>query len=309
MSTNNIAVIITCFNRKDKTVACLTHLFKACNSYNLIHTKSPIQLSIYLTDDGCTDGTPEAVEQICVGQDLHIIQGNGQCYWAGGMRLAWKEALKKQDLWDFYLLLNDDTTVFNNLFEELHATHQYSLSTYNKPGMYSGITCDVTNHNIITYGGKKIKDTMAKTAIDPIGENACPQAVDLTNANILLISKSVVDEIGIFHEGYIHGSADYDYSFQAKKHKIPVLLTSKICGSCEFDHISERDEIRKLSKMSLHERINYVNMPTHSDKDYFTYIKRNYPRKFIGCWILHKLRIISPTLYQTINNIRGVKGY
>lgn len=305
----NIATIITCFNRKDKTVDCLNSLFMACSYYNQNHSQTSIKLSIYLTNDGCTDGTPEAVDQICVGQDLHMIQGNGQCYWAGGMRLAWKEALKKQDLWDFYLLLNDDTTVFNNLFEELFATHQYSLSTYNKPGMYSGITCDVANHNIITYGGKKTKDTMAKTAIDSIGENACPQAVDLTNANILLISKSVVDEIGIFHEGYIHGSADYDYSLQANKHKIPVLLTSKICGSCEFDHISERDEIRKLSKMSLHERINYVNMPTHSDKDYFTYIKRNYPRKFIGCWILHKLRIISPTLYQTINNIRGVKGY
>lgn len=305
----NIAVIITCFNRKIKTVACLDKLFEACDMYNKWHSATLLDLSIFLTDDGCTDGTSEAVLKKSLGRKIKIIKGSGKCYWAGGMRLAWKEALKEKGNWDFYLLLNDDTIVFNNLFEELLSTHQYSLSTYNKAGIYSGITCDIANPKIITYGGKKAKDTITKTAIQPIGENEFPQAIDLTNANILLVSNTVVEQIGIFYEGYIHSSADYDYSLQASKHKIPVLLTSKVCGACEFDHISEKDEISKLAKMSLHDRINYVNMPTHCDKDYFTYIKRNYPHKFIGCWLLHKIRIISPTLYQKINKIRGIKGY
>ena len=69
----NIATIITCFNRKDKTVDCLNSLFMACSYYNQNHSQTSIKLSIYLTNDGCTDGTPEAVEQICVGQDLHMI--------------------------------------------------------------------------------------------------------------------------------------------------------------------------------------------------------------------------------------------
>ena len=60
----NIAVIITCFNRKAKTIECLKHLLKAYNSYNYTHIESPIKLTIYLTDDGCTDGTADAVRNI-----------------------------------------------------------------------------------------------------------------------------------------------------------------------------------------------------------------------------------------------------
>ena len=86
----SIAVILTCFNRKEKTVQCLRHLFAAASQYNTGHADGEeVHLSIFLTDDGCTDGTADAVKEECEGQELHIIQGDGKCYWAGGMRLAW----------------------------------------------------------------------------------------------------------------------------------------------------------------------------------------------------------------------------
>lgn len=47
--------------------------------------------------------------------------------------------------------------------------------------------------------------------------------VDLTNANILLVPKVVVDKIGIFYEGYKHGRANNDYSLLARRKGIPVL--------------------------------------------------------------------------------------
>lgn len=305
MSTNNIAVIITCFNRKDKTVACLTHLFKAYNSYNLIHTKSPIQLSIYLTDDGCTDGTADAVRSICEGYDLHIIQGNGQCYWAGGMRLAWKEALKKQAYWDFYLLLNDDTMVCSNVFEQLFFAHDYAIATYHKPGLYSGIICDINNPNKITYGGENINENI-KVHEHRMQPQETPTMVDRTNANILLVSKEIVNDIGIFNNGFIHGCADYDYSMQARKNKYPVLITHKICGACENDHLSRKDEIHKLGAMSLCQRLRFLKNPVNSDHDYFLYIKRNMPHKFVISWILRKIRIFIPKLYEMICSYRGL---
>lgn len=57
-----IATIITCFNRKDKTTSCLAHLFEATKNYNIQHSQLPIELAIFLTDDGCTDGTAYAVK-------------------------------------------------------------------------------------------------------------------------------------------------------------------------------------------------------------------------------------------------------
>lgn len=173
---------------------------------------------------------------------------------------------------------NDDTVVFNNLFEELYSAHHYAIKHFGKGGLYSGITCDSKNPEIITYGGKNIGKSNIKNDIKTVGESDKPQAVKLTNANILMIEKNVVETISIFNEGFIHSAADYDYSLNAHKHGFPVLLTARVCGICDDDHLSEKDEIIMLSNKTLKERIAYVNAPTHCDADYFTYIKRNFPK-------------------------------
>lgn len=303
-----IATILTCFNRKEKTINCLKNLFEACDNYNIHHKQSPIAVSIYLTDDGCTDGTADAVREICHGKDLHIIQGNGQCYWAGGMRLAWTEALKKKGNWDFYLLLNDDTLVFPNVFEELFSTHQYALNIYKEPGLYSGITCDIKDKSHITYGGEKfVSNAQGKSYTTRPSHT--PQIVDKANANIMLISHNVVEKIGIFYKGYIHGCADYDYSMTAKKNKFPTLITANVCGECEYDHMSGLEEITQLIKMNYQQRKKYVLFPTHSDKDYLLFVKRQTPKRYIFCWLLRKIRIIHPKLYLKISKLRKMKGY
>lgn len=306
--TIKIATIITCFNRKNKTISSLTHLFNAEKKYNTQHTQNSIELSIFLTDDGCTDGTADAVSAICTGKNIHIIQGNGNCYWAGGMRLAWKEALKAEKDWDFYLLLNDDTLVSMSVFDELFATHAYSLKTYGKPGLYSGIVCDTNDENRITYGGEKFHSNAQGKSYN-INPSKTPQEVDMTNANILLVDKNIVKKIGIFYDGYIHGCADYDYSMMAKKNHFPTLTTAKVCGKCEYDHLSGLSEIQKLISMNLKQRKEYVYHPTHSDKDYLLFVRRHTPKRYIFCWILRKIRIISPKLYLKICLLRKMEGY
>ena len=140
----NIAVIITCYNRKAKTLACLDRLFHAQE------VQGDVELSVFLTDDGCTDGTADAVRTTFAGKDIHILQGNGQLYWAGGMLLAWKAAMSQSKEWDFYLLLNDDTFVMEGVFKELFSTHEHSLRTFGKAGIYSGVTCDPHDPQRIT---------------------------------------------------------------------------------------------------------------------------------------------------------------
>ena len=39
--------------------------------------------------------------------NVNLIQGNGKLFWAGGMRLGWRTALKSKE-YDAFLLLNDD---------------------------------------------------------------------------------------------------------------------------------------------------------------------------------------------------------
>ena len=47
-----IAVIITYHNRKSKTLQCLKQLFDVVETYT-----TNIDLKVFLTDDGSTDGT------------------------------------------------------------------------------------------------------------------------------------------------------------------------------------------------------------------------------------------------------------
>ena len=81
-----IAVLLTVHNRKAKTLECLQRLY----------AQQPLegyQVNVYLTDDGCTDGTPEAVRQQF--PQVHIIHGDGNLFWNRGMYTAWQEAAKK----------------------------------------------------------------------------------------------------------------------------------------------------------------------------------------------------------------------
>ena len=92
-----IAAIITCHNRKDKTLACLKSLLQIAPT-----------IDVYLTDDGSTDGTSEAVRQQC--PQVQIIQGDGNLFWSRGMYIAWKEAVKSD--YEYYLWLNDDVVLY-----------------------------------------------------------------------------------------------------------------------------------------------------------------------------------------------------
>lgn len=299
-----IATILTCYNRKNKTVRCLKELFRALDAYNHVHTDGEIDLSIYLTDDASTDGTVDAVAEVCRGRDYHLCQGDGSCYWAGGMRLAWGEAQKRHGDWDFYLLLNDDTTVMDNVFDQLMECHEHALKEHGIPGVYSGCTCDERNPNVITYSGDVMNpQTKGWNRLNPNGK---PQMVDMTNANILLVASQVVDTIGIFHEGYIHGAADQDYGMMARRAGIPVLITACTCGYCEYDHTDEKDVCMNLMKMSLQERRRYIYHPTHSDRDYLLFIKRNMPKRYLISSILRTIRLYAPSIYFRICKLRGI---
>ena len=295
----HIAAILTCFNRKEKTLSCLRHL------YHALSQDDTTALTVYLTDDGCTDGTAEAVRNQFPDKDIHILQGTGSLYWAGGMIFAWKEALKQRDAYDFYLLLNDDSFVKDNVFKELYAAHAFSLQTYGMAGIYSGVTCDPNDESLITYGGG-VYENASRSKIRELKPTGQPQMVDKTNANILLVSRQVVDSVGIFYDGYIHSGPDFDYSLVVRKAGFPALITANVCGTCEFDHTSDADICEKLRHMTLKERIAYLENPLHREHDYLVFVKRHNPKKYPVTWMLHKIRRYCPSIYLFINRRRGL---
>ena len=297
------AVLLTCHNRREKTLECLRALYQSLAYYDRTHTNT-IELVVYLTDDGCTDGTANAIKKEFSDKPIHILHGTGSLYWAGGMRLAWNEALKKHAEWDFYLLLNDDTTLMPYALSELIATHEYSIKMYGKAGLYSGVTCSSTDSNVITYGGNIWINRFLGLSQRIVNE-VTPRLCDFTNANILLVAKVVVYKLGIFYSGYTHGCADYDYSIQATKKQIPVLLTSRVCGKCDDDHDSAEVVKQKILAMNLRVRIKYFKHPLRSNKDYLRYILRNTPSRYPFVLLGRLLNVYCPFLYYMLDIVRG----
>ena len=99
-SGKKLAVLMTCHNRREKTLRSLAALFSAL-------PEAELDVSVHLVDDGSSDGTGDAVRQAY--PSVSVITGDGTLFWNRGMRTAWEDALKKDA--DFYLWLNDDTVL------------------------------------------------------------------------------------------------------------------------------------------------------------------------------------------------------
>lgn len=280
-----IAVLITCFNRKEKTLKCIEDI-------SLQQVKSPAILNIYIVDGGSTDGTPEAIRENYPKVNVSVNPG---LYWAGGMREAWSIASGKKD-YDFYWLLNDDTHLYIHCLQELLNADQYALKNFEKRGIYVGSTQDPVKKHL-TYGGSKLKKwgRSKMERLFPDGKRF--QSCDLANANIMLVSRDVYQEIGGFCERYTHGIADYDYTLRAVREGLPVLVTPEFCGECEDDHGNNWAP----QSATIKARIKYLYSPKGlAYKEYLFYIREFFPKEYISAMTKLWLKTIFPFVWDSI---------
>lgn len=195
---DRIAAILTVHNRKMKTLACLTSLYAI----------KP-DIDVYLTDDGCTDGTQEEVKSRF--PRVQIVQGDGNLFWTRGMNVAWKDACKGQ--YQYYLWLNDDVQLYPNFLKELLACESIGGDAC----IICGIIEDFAKTHVI-YGGR---DRYGKLIVP----SEHPQDVVFMNGNVVLIPQSVVESIGIMDEHFHHDLGDLDYALTARENGIRVLST------------------------------------------------------------------------------------
>jgi hypothetical protein len=205
------AVLLTVFNRKEKTLECLGRLFNQLPVENL-------QLDVFLTDDGCTDGTAEAVENLF--PSVHILKGNGDLFWNRGMLMAWKAAVETRN-YDAYVWLNDDTYVCEDMLDSLvQAAKQTSNSA-----ILVGATEDAT-HSKLTYGGRLREGIIP----NPTGELT---PVEYFNGNIVLVPRSVFLQLGYLDDYFTHSKGDFDYGLRARKMGIEIYQVGKVLGLCD----------------------------------------------------------------------------
>jgi GT2 family glycosyltransferase len=220
-----IAVLLTCFNRKTYTVECLKHLFAQ-------NDQSHFSLAVYLVDDGCTDGTAEAV--LAQFPSVNIIQGTGELFWNGGMRLAWQTALLGD--YDFYLWLNDDSMLYPDAIKCLLDNFHYLHTAGKKPGAIAATLIDLTTQQC-SYGGRKIISHFNQLKTQLIQPSETPQQCDFMNGNTVLIPASTVKAVGILSDVYKHGFGDFDYSRKLINAGFSCWIAKGILGNCSKNNL------------------------------------------------------------------------
>jgi len=270
-----IAVLMTCHNRKKKTMSCLESLFKASLS-------ADYELSVFLVDDGSVDGTSDAVSGMY--PEVTIIEGDGSLFWNRGMLLAWKSACNHQ-AYDFYLWLNDDVLLHDTSIDSLlQGAKKYPDS------IICGAMCSAKNKTV-TYG-----------ACDSYGKLLTPngsfqRSNGPLNGNLLLVPKFVYEKVGMLDEKFIHAIGDNDYAYRAHKMGVPVYLVPNYSGICERH---EQLPTWCLHHVKFSDRLKALYSPLGCHPYYFFIFER---RHFgIGTALKHyvtiHLRVVFPKLWK-----------
>jgi len=276
---NLIAVLITCHNRKEKTIQCLKALF---NQKGLGESYS---IEVFLVDDGCTDGTPEAIRLNF--PQVNIIQGSGTLYWNKGMHLAWETAASAKDF-DYYLWLNDDTFLFQNCLDILFQSRFIDV-------IVCGTTKSPTSHNA-NYGA--FIDSSHKL-LEPNSEY---QSSDYCNGNCVLIPRNVFKKIGNLDPFFKHALGDFDYSLRARKNGIEIKVAPDFIGYCE-NHQKVPDwrntdfnVFKRLEKL-------YSELSGSHPLEFFVFEKRHFGFKSaLYRFFLAHLRAIFPSIWKIKSN-------
>ena len=248
---DNIAVLMTCYNRKEKTLLSLKHLFAA--------GVPEAQLQVFLVDAASPDGTAAAVREKY--PQVHVIDADSSLFWNRGMHLAWEHAAAA-GAFDYYLWLNDDTMLLETALK--------TLLDDEKSANAAAIICGACSANaeldIVSYGGQKIKG-------ERLFPNGSLQACDLINGNAVLVPDAIFKAIGNLDPIFPHGVGDYDYGLRAAKAGFPVYVSSGCVGICERDH--DIPSYRRKS-VKLRERFRVLHSPkTPSPRIFFIYLHRH----------------------------------
>lgn len=220
MEHKTIAALLTCFNRKEKTLASLEALFNQ-------EMPPATAVGVYLVDDGSTDGTSEAVQQRY--PQVKIIFGSGSLYWGGGMRLAFETAMKADP--DYYLWLNDDTILDPHALKTLLETSHRLTAETEKPVLVAASTRDPQTGQL-TYGGMIRRRWWRPLNLDPLMPTNEPQPCLTICGNCVLIPRQIVQKIGNLDSAFVHYAGDWDYGLRAKNEGFGVWIAPGYLGTC-----------------------------------------------------------------------------
>lgn len=221
-----LAVILTCFNRKQHTLECL-HALAASTGME------QVQVSAVLVDDGSKDGTAEAVRELFPWVDVTVADGN--LFWCRGMHKAFAIAMQNNP--DYYLWLNDDTTLNEDALTRLLKCAQDLRVSGQWPVIVVGSTIDEQTGKL-TYGGDRRAARWRPMSFVKVRAVDRPEVCESMNGNIVLIPSEAAQIVGNLDPRFEHAMGDIDYALRATQLGVGVWVAPGVHGMCSHNPVT-----------------------------------------------------------------------
>lgn len=277
-----IAVLMTCYNRRELTLRCLHSLF-ACE------LPKGCELNVYLNDDGSIDGTGDAVKSTF--RDVRVLKGTGSDYWCGGMRRAWNAALADGEKFDYFLWANDDVVFLPCALKELLSVA--GREDASPLGLVCGVLCDPVSGEL-TYGGRD-----EKRLLKPNGK---VQQCRYVHGNAVLVPWGTYEKIGIFDKRWTHGLGDTDYGLCCIEAGLRCVVTTRYIGTCEQHRIRApwfSCEVPFRTRFSLMFRPVGGNF-----REYVVFRRKHYPVRWIFDAMKFAIQVVFPRPFSWYSSMR-----
>lgn len=251
--TPHVVALLTCHNRRQKTEALLQSL----QCQQPFHAK----LSIVLVDDGSTDGTADMVKRHF--PVVHVVQGSGDLFWCGGMRLAHASATARfADAIDYLLWLNDDVVLDSDALPRLL---QQASQLQQMPGHRWGALVGAVrqpNTQQLSYGGRVRGPWWAPLRFSAILPNSPQlQRCDFINGNVCLLPYAALTQIGGLSAEFTHSMADYDAGLRLQQQGYSLYQAAGSYGSCAGRPVQGSIADRTLPRST---RLAMLQQPNHA---------------------------------------------
>lgn len=235
----NVCVILTCYNRKDKTINCVKSLVKK---------NSNVHFEFIVTDDNSSDGTAETLKQL--PYTIYILHGSGKLFWCGGMRKGIEYFFDiEHNQYDYVLLVNDDVEFGENTISRLISQNNYRDDT-----VMVGATCD--RNGEITYGLQKQLHLFRENTNQLQDISGIEVEGDTFNANCVLIPVKVLLNTGNMDQRYTHALGDFDLGYRMKRMGYHIVSSCEYVGVCEknkFENTWIDNSLPRLVRIKLKE--------------------------------------------------------
>ncbi|MGL5084501.1 MAG: glycosyltransferase family 2 protein [Clostridium sp.] len=268
-----VYIILVNYNGAEDTIECIRSLDKIkYENYKIV-----------VVDNNSSNNDYELLSKES-GFKLFKLEEN--IGFAGGNNVGIKYAM--DDKCDYVLLLNNDTVVEENFLCKLVETAEMDKTV----GVVGGKIFYFNDKKTIWYAGAKINSFSGKTEHDGVNSKDLPEfsikkETDYITGCMMLVSKEVLEKVGMMDDSYFLYYEETDWSVRIKKAGYKLIYNP------------ESIIYHKISKST--KSLNYI-MVCYYDRNSYYFVMNNYGllnRMYM--FVFKRLILIAKYIYYTLN--------